>query len=352
MLLIAVAVFAEFARVFPSLASAERRDAPTANQSVAAVDSIRRVISSPSSTLTVELNRRSSQIAEPIELILILDAPRDTEVRFANMEKRIGPFHVVRVDQWESIPIGDGRTRRQWIQAMTIESLRPGAQVLPSIGIEYRRAESDGDWRKLESGPIEVTINSLAADADPEQFRDIKGVVAIPAVTTSNRLGLVPVVLGLSFVTVALAAAILRWRRRRISPRLRACRAVAMLRADYDLSPRSDREIYADLTAILRRYVAERFGIEAETQTGEEMIQGLRTSLRGKDELVESLAEFVDAANRAKFSRVSGPERDASSRRDHAAAGSGSDSVKRSIRAVEQFIDATGDEAIGGRATR
>jgi hypothetical protein len=212
----------------------------------------------------------------------------------------IGELRLRQIENLPDVPAGNLRV---WTQRYEIESLSPGKVELPPIKIAYRTSPGDSQSQQLELPAVSLTTMSLVeANADPTQFRDIKGTVEIPA----SPSGFQPWVwFAAGMATVAAVAVILRlWLRSK--PLTADQWALAELnRIDVPLMVEQDRvqELYFLVTGIVRTYIERRFGVHAPKKTTAEFLSEAQRHPMLAGQHQKSLGEFLEAADRVKFAR-------------------------------------------------
>ncbi len=251
--------------------------------------------------LTMQLDRDKSNVADPIGLELRIEAPEGIKITAPNLPAEIGNLHVRQTSNQADVPAGKLRV---WTQKYEMESFVAGTAELPVIKMAYQSSSGNPQDQQLELPAVPLSINSLiATDADPAQFRDIKGTVELPAPYSFPAWGYVAA----SIVALIATAAFLRlwWHRK---PLTTDQWAIAELnRINVPLMVEQDRvqELYFLVTGIVRTYIERRFGVHAPKKTTTEFLSEAQHHpfLAGKHQ--ESLGEFLEAADRVKFARWS-----------------------------------------------
>src|SRR6188472_3968306 len=70
---------------------------------------------------TARINAATARVAEPIQLILEVDAPRGTRIELPAKADRLGDFEVRRSERNLDIPSATQADKRSWILRLTLE---------------------------------------------------------------------------------------------------------------------------------------------------------------------------------------------------------------------------------------
>ncbi|MCS6772055.1 MAG: hypothetical protein NZ740_08535 [Kiritimatiellae bacterium] len=118
----------------------------------------------------------------------------------------------------------------------------------------------------------------------------------------------IALVAGIALATALIAIALRRPRKppppaRRIPPHEIALAAIRSLRAKGIPEGEAVEDFYVDLSAIVRRYVEEAFGLHAPEQTTEEFIRAAADSTALALEHRQLIADFLEQSDLVKFAR-------------------------------------------------
>src|SRR3954471_8137592 len=171
--------------------------------------------------LTASIDKGTARVAEPINLLLEVEAPPGTRLEMPAKMNRLGEFDVRRMEQSNDFPSANGADKRTWILRATLESIKTGALEVPALEVHYTTDAKSSTFKTLSTASIPIQITSvLETRADPTRFRDIKQTVDVPVPETASRGwiawtcgGIVAATAGLLFVT-----AVVKRRRRGPSP--------------------------------------------------------------------------------------------------------------------------------------
>lgn len=259
---------------------------------------------------TVEIDRDTVAIPEPITFTLTVEAERGVEVIMPEFSDLLGPFGVQKIDKAE--PTQDDLYRREkW--TLTLEPFLPGTQSIPPMTIAYidARERADGSTAEIrdsiDSAELPVTVSQTLADIKPP--------IAIDAPTS---LTLLYWALGV-IAAVALIALIAHRLRRGIAVDAPAAPIVPahvwalsqldMLAAEGLIERGRVQEWYYRINAIARQYIERRYGLMAGEQTSEEFLRDLQRSPQLAPKHKEMLQRFVSACDPVKYARhLPGPD--------------------------------------------
>jgi len=256
--------------------------------------------------MSIDVAQSRLRVAQPTQLRIQIDAPLGTQIVFPSWDAAEelplawGNAEVVAIDRWDALPSDASPEQRRWIRRLEIESLRAGTAMLPAIEVRYQLADESRAPATIVSEPIELEIEStLPPTADPREFRDIKGEVALDAAE-----GYGPSPLGLAAV---LAAALVgtgwgigwyRYRRWRQVDRW-ALREIATIRRQASLG--SDVDSQSSLLRVLREYLSERYDFDARSLSNEELLALIRQRSELNQTHLQPLVDFLKASQLARF---------------------------------------------------
>lgn len=182
----------------------------------------------------------------------------------------------------------------------------------------------------IETSPIPYRVTSVEID-DQSDIRDVKG----PILPGYDYLPLIASSIGLGFLLFSL------WLGVRIRTRFQSAPPPAVEAVDYlqeslrrlkkleendYISRQQYDRLHVELSAVLRYFVENRFGMKAREQTTEEFIREIRHSLHFKTEQQAILQQFLELADLVKFATYNpGPE-----------------ASRGAMKSVRYFIESTG----------
>jgi len=244
----------------------------------------------------------TTTLGSPVRYVIEVVVDPGVEVVMAQPAERLGPFEIV--DFGEQPPrTEDGKqVIGRWF---TLQGFEVGHHLVPSPPVSFR---APGE-ALTEVTPIEtrISIESLVdRTTGASDVRDIKPPRPVPRDWRPWIL-LASVLVGLA----ALAALVVWWRRRRrtiaVAPPVpadaRARRALAELAARGLLERGAFKEYYAALSAIVRGYLEDRFGLRAPEMTTEEFLLATTRNAELTRPQRASLGEFLRESDLVKFAR-------------------------------------------------
>lgn len=266
--------------------------------------------------VVLRLDRAHPTVADRVTLTLEARVAEDWKVIWPVIKEKLGekPQEFQVVDQGALQPelLRDGRTRKA--RTYVLEPFLSGTYRIP--GLEFRFEKEGREPLRLETEAVSVEVRSLLAEGAGGKLHDIAAPVGLSqdwGRAWAWGLGLLALAGG--------AAAGWWWWRKRL--RAEAAAAEAPRRPAHEIAfeeldalltqdlPGKGRikPYYQELSAILRRYVENRFGVHAPGQTTEEFLvyQSRSGILEKRHQLL--LKEFLQYCDLVKFAEMqAGPE--------------------------------------------
>lgn len=208
--------------------------------------------------------------------------------------------------------LGESRDGRTAMREWQLIPLRPGTIVVWTDGVSVALGESTN---VLPVPLLELRVRRRALDETNLALRDISGLERWPE-RPWVRLGLV---IGLIALLALMAALLARTLRRSamappppppLPPHEQAMRALRELRARGIPEGEAVESFYVDLSAVVRRYLEEAFGLRAPEQTTEEFIRSAAESNALTIEHRTLVFAFLEQSDLVKFARYrpTGPD--------------------------------------------
>ena len=225
-----------------------------------------------------------------IRLTILVEGSATLEVESPQLGDATNAWQTQRTAAWRSVD-----ATVQWEETFDMRQIKPGVVPIPSLKVHCR--ENNGAaWEEVEWTNILADVRSLPLPSvPPEPPYSWNGWLAVGALPAAM------------FVLCCMAF----WRRsrRKSGPSLtHAERTLAELECleralgQPDCDP---REFYGSLSALLRRYVAERFALPATRQTTAEFLGAIQEATKVSDEQRQRLRAFLERCDLVKFAGVS-----------------------------------------------
>lgn len=284
---------------------------------------------------TVTLEPDKPRLGDRIHLTLTVEAKPGARVEMPTFGEALGRFSILAfVPREEHRP--DGTTIHT--QRYELDAPMSGKQRIPSLRIQYG-APNDGGIADEEvlTEQLAIEVASAVPQDQKLELRPLRG--ALPETFGSARTRKwwpVPV------LALLLGGALYGWRafRRAAATRTRlsaydvALQKLAALEARGLPQGAEADGWYVELSAIVRRYVEDRFSIRAPELTTEEFFREARRALELRADHRDLLGRFLMQCDRVKF----------------AAHQPGTDESKEALATARRFLDETRLRAEGATA--
>ncbi len=241
-------------------------------------------------------------IGDRVRYTIEVEAPLGTQLTLPVLAERIGAFDIVDFGPLPSQTLHDRARIGYWYTLTTFDT---GRYVLPAPTVQVRSGEGT---EQVHGNEVTIEVRSLLPkDEGATDIRDIKPLVSPPA---DRR----PLYLGAASLATLVALAGGLWflfnRPKRPytvpppPPHEVALRALDRLWARRDLQEARWEPYYVELSAIVRRYLEDRFELRAPEMTTEEFLVAAGTDPRLTRPQRELLAAFLQQADLVKFARA------------------------------------------------
>jgi len=267
--------------------------------------------------VVLRLDRERITAADSVHLEIEATAPEGTRIRLPAPGEELGKFRVAGVRPGAPELTEEGRVRLRTVYEL--EPFLAGTYEIPPLEVRFGE-------NSIETGPLTVEVVSVLPEgAGKLDIKEIVPPVDLPGL---------PVWLGIPAAALILGGALWYWRRRKKraeatepapEPHETALEALRALMAE-DLLARGEAKLfYLRLSAILRHYIEDRFGLHAPERTTEEFLRDLRSESRFTEEQKRLLKEFLMHCDMVKFAGYR----------------PGSEEVDRAVNTCAQFIAET-----------
>lgn len=247
-------------------------------------------------TLTMKVSRLEITVADRIDVVLEALAEEGTEVELPAPGGKMGEFMVASVEAPASRLAA--RNRVSIRSRYELEPYLAGDYEIPSLEIRF------GGGRPIRTEPVRIRVASVLPPGEEAlEIREIAPPVELPGLGQW-----IHILIGVALASLGYSLYQL-WRRRKV--RRRAARGLAPHeRALWDLTSLMEKDLigqgrqklfYLRVSAILRYYIEERFGLRAPERTTEEFLADLRTSQDLLPRQKELLKQFLEHCDMVKF---------------------------------------------------
>ena len=254
--------------------------------------------------VSISMSTTSVRVAEPFTVTYELTSPPDKKLVWPAVADQLGPFDVIKSNDFFDIPGDSGRI---WKRVLTLESIQSGDLEVPSLAVNMVSSDSKGDRSEatevinIAAQPVTVT-SVLEGRADPTQFRDIQSVidVKVPVEETSDWTTWGVTGLGvLSLACIAFVAMAVRGRS--ITPEKWVLQQLDALSARVAENPAGNHQHITELTEMTKHFLALQYDIPASQQTTHELLLNLADRNIGSTQVRDELSHILSFADEVKF---------------------------------------------------
>lgn len=280
-------------------------------------------------TFYVRADKSELTIAERLHLTLEAVLPEDYEVELPALGEKLLEFGIV--DLKNPLPKLQGKGQMSYQKTCELEPFLSGEYKIPSFKVKFWKKSEKDQVHELESEEFTVRVTSLL----PEKLaalaiKDVTPPVQPPApFPWALVIGIAAVLLLGSGV-----AGFLIWRKNheraaaalvKVPAHEVAYAALARLLEDKLIEAGELKLFYTRLSAILRHYMEDRFGLHAPEQTTEEFLVTARSSSLIIPVYQEKLKSFMVHCDLVKFAELQPTNQD----------------IQRTFDICKEFIQAT-----------
>jgi hypothetical protein len=255
---------------------------------------------------TVTMSPAAPTIGDPIVLTLSVEAQAGVDVRMPEFGEALGRFQIVDFSR----PTGGPASAQRY----TLQIPMSGRLRIPQLRVEFtdNRPGHQGDAgvanpRELLTEEIELMVASVLPETEinaglrPMRAR-LEGRGEPSFLARWWFLLLTPLLL------IGVFFGVRAWRRRaieraRISAYDKAIGRLAALESGGMPTLDEVDEWYVELSAIIRRYLEDRFGLRAPELTTEEFLREAKRATALTDDHKDLLSSFLEGCDRVKFAR-------------------------------------------------
>ena len=224
--------------------------------------------------VTLKLDKKEITIADRVDLSIIVDIEEDYEIELPAFGEKLEQFGIV--DYHNSQPELKGNDRKLLKRTYVLEPFLSGDYTIHPMKIEFFKKGDDTPVKHfIETPEVSVKVKSLL----PEDVKDLTLNEIVPPLSYP-RSYTVWIWSGAGVLLIVIIAAGFYYYRKRTN-KIGSIEATLMahevayneLRAlvDENLIDKGEiKQFYLRLSAIIRRYIENRFGLKAPEQTTEE----------------------------------------------------------------------------------
>ena len=257
--------------------------------------------------VTLDVNKKQINIAERINLTIRMEIDEDYEVELPSFGDKLEQFGIV--DYHTSQPELMDNNRKVIKRTYVLEPFLSGEYKIAPMKITFfKKGEGKDEKHYVETPDISIKVTSLL----PEDLKKLKLNEIVPPLPYPQSYRIwIYVGAGLLVIAV-LAGGFFYYRKRSYATEVAGVRlkaheiAYMELKAlvDENLIDKGDiKQFYLRLSAIVRRYIENRFGLRAPEQTTEEFLNGLEKADYFPAEYKPLLKNFLKHCDLVKFAR-------------------------------------------------
>jgi hypothetical protein len=257
----------------------------------------------------VEIPDGTVRLGDPVTVTLQVSAPDGVDVLMPAFGEFLGQFAVL-----DYVPrtLNDTPGTQVHEQRYTLQLTRSGKQRLPSILIEFvdlrpgkQRAPEGEDSYELITDVLEFEVEEAADDLGNELTAPLPALTPRAMLQPRTQVGLGILVL----LVVAGVLAVWWWHRRQRAPEGPSASEAALselrsLAAQPCETPAEVEAFFVALSAIVRRYMENRFGVHAPELTTEEFLIAAQEAHELPERERAFIGEFLSTADQVKFAGV------------------------------------------------
>lgn len=257
--------------------------------------------------VTAHISTASARVAEPVQLVLQVDAPKGARIELPAKVDHLGNFEVRHSERTTDIPSAAQADKRSWILRLTLESLKTGELTIPPLEVHYTIDTKESTFKTLSTSPLQVRIASVLEDrADPKRFRDIKQTVDVPVPELPSRSWIAWTCGGVGVAVAAslLMLAVVKLRKRRPSPAAWALANIDELeRVDLAQTTGADA-LFNEVVDTVREYVELEFNVPMLPRTTREFLAEASEGIGLPEVASKRLTWLASVADEIKFARL------------------------------------------------
>lgn len=247
-------------------------------QDVEKISGIRKSFEKGPVQVFLETDKREITIAERLVLSLAVLADENADIGWPSVDRNINQFRVIDVHTTQ--PELAEKNRKKVVRTYVLEPFLAGEYIIPPLKLTFRKTGAGNETIIMETGELTIPVRSVLPDGRPEhEPHDIK-----PPMDIS---GLPPywiwIIIGCILLALVIIAVLIRKKKSksmnreevRLSAHEIAFRELESLAVPVQMDRAEIKLFYQKISDILRRYIENRFGVNAPEQTTEEFLAGM-----------------------------------------------------------------------------
>jgi len=281
----------------------------------------------------VRLASDAITIADQLTLDLSAVADEGIDVTFPKVQDKLGRFTLAGQTETESALFSGNRVRH--VKTYRLKPFLAGDYTIPPLTVSFAMpGQSKGETGEIQTEALDVRVTSVLSKDGSETIKTIMPPEPLPE-TINPWLAAAVIVAVLAGLGGFLGFR--RFRRRRNGVETAVSRPahvlaeeeLELLFSENLIAAGHYKAFYQRLSAILRRYIENRFGLRAPEQTTEEFLNIMRTAKELTAAHKQLLKSFLLHCDQVKFA-------------EHQPA---ADEVRKMTEACRQFIRETREQA-------
>lgn len=233
-------------------------------------------------TVTIGTDKKEITIADRLNFTISVVADEDYEIKLPGLGEKLEQFGVV--DYHTSQPELIGKNRKKISRSYVLEPFLSGDYTIPAMKVRFwKKGKEKEDQHEIETEKIVIKVKSLLPEKMQKmKLHDIKPPVQLPS---SYSSWIWPASIAGTATLIGLAVFLIIHKRRRAGivdaiiarpAHEIAFEGLEKLMAEKLIEKGEIKRFYERISDILRRYIEDRFGINAPEQTTEEFLAGLK----------------------------------------------------------------------------
>lgn len=258
---------------------------------------------------TASIDSTNILLGDQVKLFLEIDHPKSVDVTFPNVPDTLAEYiEVLDHSKIDTFELDDESFQKQ-IQSFLITSFDSGSYRIPPF---WFKIDLDGRLDSIPSNGVTLNVYSMAIDTTRGPT-DIKYPYDAP-VTLKE---VIPYILGAILILAILFFIFYAIKRKKnnkplfVIPKkpkepahVIALRELDRIKNEKIWQQGKTKQFYSEVTETLRKYIEDRFEIQAMEQTSDETIESFRKQ-KGllKDKTFENLSKILKLADLVKFAK-------------------------------------------------